>query len=440
MKFTSLFKKAGFTTMALAATFGLVGCGNQTETQGEVEVVTSISEPVEIEFWHNLTGAFSDSMAEIVENFNSTIGAEKGIHVNATYQGSYDDLKAKITASIKANNSPNVVQGTVNNIMELAQSGFIQELDPYIYHDEIGIKDYEDVYQGYRDEMSSYFETGETLSLPFAKSTDLLFYNKTFFEENNLTPPTTWEETVEVSKKIYELTGKPGLSIDNLPNYLITYLFQAGAEYTNQNGELLFNNETSLKAIEMLKTGMEEGYFRIAGEDKYSSGPFLAENVYMYIGTTAGEGFLNRDNFDWDTTFVPQVDVENPVGIQQGANIAILNQGATSEEVYASYEFIKYMISTETNTKWSMDTGYLPVRESVFNSDEYQEYLANSQGNVKLNGVKAVENGFIEAIFQTDSYSSAMVRNEVGTMLESILLDGQDPVEMLDYYANTRIK
>ena len=76
----------------------------------------------------------------------------------------------------------------------------------------------------------------------------------------------------------------------------------------------------------------------------------------------------------------------------------------------------------------------------VFNSDEYQEYLANSQGNVKLNGVKAVENGFIEAIFQTDSYSSAMVRNEVGTMLESILLDGQDPVEMLDYYANTRIK
>ena len=185
---------------------------------------------------------------------------------------------------------------------------------------------------------------------------------------------------------------------------------------------------------------MEEGYFRIAGEDKYSSGPFLAENVYMYIGTTAGEGFLNRDNFDWDTTFVPQVDVENPVGIQQGANIAILNQGATSEEVYASYEFVKYMISTETNTKWSMDTGYLPVRESVFNSDEYQEYLANSQGNVKLNGVKAVENGFIEAIFQTDSYSSAMVRNEVGTMLESILLDGKDPVEMLDYYANTRIK
>ena len=436
MKFTKTLK---YSAAALVASLGLVGCGNQ-ETETKVDLVTNTGDGVTVEFWHNMSGAFAETIDSIVSDFNSTIGAEKGITVNATYQGSYDDLKAKITASIKANNSPNVVQGTVNNIMELAQSGFIQELDPYIYHDEIGIKDYEDVYQGYRDEMSSYFETGETLSLPFAKSTDLLFYNKTFFEENNLTPPTTWEETVEVSKKIYELTGKPGLSIDNLPNYLITYLFQAGAEYTNQNGELLFNNETSLKAIEMLKTGMEEGYFRIAGEDKYSSGPFLAENVYMYIGTTAGEGFLNRDNFDWDTTFVPQVDVKNPVGIQQGANIAILNQGATSEEVYASYEFIKYMISTETNTKWSMDTGYLPVRESVFNSDEYQEYLANSQGNVKLNGVKAVENGFIEAIFQTDSYSSAMVRNEVGTMLESILLDGQDPVEMLDYYANTRIK
>ena len=42
-------------------------------------------------------------------------------------------------------------------------------------------------------------------SLPFNKSTEVLYYNKTFFEENNLTVPTTWDEMEEVSNKITEL-------------------------------------------------------------------------------------------------------------------------------------------------------------------------------------------------------------------------------------------
>ena len=88
--------------------------------------------------------------------------------------------------------------------------------------------------------------------------------------------PTTWEETIEVSKQIRDITGKAGFSIDNLPNYLITYLMQSGAPYTTQDGEILFNNETAVEAIEMLKQGIDEGYWRVPGEDKYSSGPFLA--------------------------------------------------------------------------------------------------------------------------------------------------------------------
>lgn len=345
MKFTKTLK---YSAAALVASLGLVGCGNQ-ETETKVDLVTNTGDGVTVEFWHNMSGAFAETIDSIVSDFNSTIGAEKGITVNATYQGSYDDLKAKTMAAIKAGNSPHIVQGTVNNIHELIQSEYIQDLTDYINHPEIGF-DYEDIFESYRAEMSGYTTTGEIYSLPFAKSVDLLFYNEDFFTEHNLQVPTTWEETIEVSKQIRDITGKAGFSIDNLPNYLITYLMQSGAPYTTQDGEILFNNETAVEAIEMLKQGIDEGYWRVPGEDKYSSGPFLAENVYMYLGSSAGEGFLHRDNFEWNTAVIPQVNVDKPQSPQQGANIAIINQNKTSEEVYGSYEFIKYLVSTEVNT------------------------------------------------------------------------------------------
>lgn len=431
MKFTKTLK---YSAAALVASLGLVGCGNQ-ETETKVDLVTNTGDGVTVEFWHNMSGAFAETIDSIVSDFNSTIGAEKGITVNATYQGSYDDLKAKTMAAIKAGNSPHIVQGTVNNIHELIQSEYIQDLTDYINHPEIGF-DYEDIFESYRAEMSGYTTTGEIYSLPFAKSVDLLFYNEDFFTEHNLQVPTTWEETIEVSKQIRDITGKAGFSIDNLPNYLITYLMQSGAPYTTQDGEILFNNETAVEAIEMLKQGIDEGYWRVPGEDKYSSGPFLAENVYMYLGSSAGEGFLHRDNFEWNTAVIPQVNVDKPQSPQQGANIAIINQNKTSEEVYGSYEFIKYLVSTEVNTKWAMNTGYLPIRQSVLDSQEYQDYLATVKGNVKVNGTTASKDAFVEALFNNGAVSSSMVRDELNVMLESIVLQGEDIQEMLDYYSD----
>ena len=102
---------------ALVSAVTLFGCGNETKSEEGVEVITKIEQPVTIEFWHSMSGAFSDTIKEIVNDFNNTVGAEKGITVNAVYQGGYEDVKAKTVASIKAGNSPEIVQGTVNSIM-----------------------------------------------------------------------------------------------------------------------------------------------------------------------------------------------------------------------------------------------------------------------------------------------------------------------------------
>ena len=428
MKFTRLVK---FGSVAMFGALALVGCGvEDTDAQQEIEVITELSSPVEIDFWTSMSGANGEVLNEIVNDFNETVGSEKGIHVTATYQGGYSEAKSKVMAALKAGNAPEVVQGTVNDINEYVQSGFVQNLNPYIFNEVIGMNDIDDIYEVYRSESESYTDEHMLYSMPFAKSTDLLFYNETFFTEHGLNVPTTWEEAIEVSKQIKEITGKPGLSIDNTPNYLITMLEQLGAGYTNSQGELLFNNETAEEMLQLIQDNINDGIWRTAGEDGYSSAPFLSENVYMYIGSSAGSSFLVGADFNWEATTVPQWDLENQKYIQQGNNVAVINQGKTSDEVYASYEFVKYLVSKEASLKWSMETGYLPIRKSVANSEEFQNFIADSTD--KQSAIKAVENGFVESLFANGSLSSGLVRDKIGVMVEDVIFNGTNPQVALD--------
>ena len=83
-------------------------------------------------------------------------------------------------ASIKAGTSPAIVQGTSNSIMDLLPSGVVQPLDDYIYNDEIGMDDYEDIYEAFRKEGQSFDKAGTIYALPFSKSTDLFYYMSNF--------------------------------------------------------------------------------------------------------------------------------------------------------------------------------------------------------------------------------------------------------------------
>ena len=425
--------KASVIATGIVAPF-LTGCGNQTGETTQAEVVTSIENPIEVEFWHGMSGGMGETLNELIQTFNENKGKELGVTVEGVYQGGYTDLNSKLMASIKAGTSPALIQGTSNSIMDLLPSGAVQSLNEYVYHEEIGMDDYEDVYEAFRQEGQGFDEEGTIYGLPFSKSTDLYYYDEAFFEEHNLKVPTTWEEAETVSKQITEITNRPAMGIDNVSNFFITLLKQYGADYTNSEGEILFNHETSVKILEQLKTNVEAGYWRLPGEDMYHSGPFLSGLVQSYIGSSAGYTFLT-DDVKWNSAPLPQVDAENPAYIQQGNMVSILNQNKTSEEIYGAYEFLKFLMSDEAVLVWSTQTGYLPIKESVATSEEYLTFLEETSDRVKQNGATSIQNAFVEPMFAKDNgVSSNLVRNEVYTMIEEILLSDAEIQDALNQY------
>ena len=68
-------------------------------------------------------------------------------------------------------------------------------------------------------------------------------------------------------------------------------------------------------------------------------------------------------------------------------------------------------------------------------SEEYLTFLKETSDRVKQNGATSIQNAFVEPMFAKDNgVSSNLVRNEVYTMIEEILLSGIEIQDALDQY------
>ena len=395
-------------------------------------LVTSISAPLEIEFWHAMSSKLGETVVMLTDEFNATVGKEKGITVTAVFQGGYGDLKQKTTAAIKAGTTPVIAQAYPDWVAEYMQADIVVPLDDYIYDPEVGIKDFDDIFPGYREENSQYGSGGTFYSLPFNKSTEVLFYNKTFFDANGYSVPETWDELVELSKTIYETTGKPGFGYDALDNYMITMIRQFGGKYTDSMGNIYFTEgDAAVKAIELYQENFDKGYWRVAGEDRYLSGPFNNGDIYMYIGSTAGAAYVGSDMFVWDSAPIPYITSSRKAVIQQGTNIFLMNQDKTDEEVYAGFEFAKFLVSKGANFTWATNTGYLPIRKSVADSPEYKEFLSTTVDTTKLSGPAQGSYYFFDPGFYKSNFTSYDVRRGIRGALEDALLNKTDAATAL---------
>lgn len=371
----------------------------------------SLPAGIELNFWHAMSGDYSEVVEKICADFNAS--NEYGITVVPTYQGGYSDLHAKVMAALQTDEIPNIAQAYGNNIIIYTQSDMVMKLDDYITNADYGIDNFDDILEGYRKENSSYPD-GSFYSLPFNKSTEVLYYNKTFFEDNGLEVPTTWDELKDVSIAASDILGKPAFGYDSLQNLFITWTQQAGGEYTNANGDVLFDTPEAREALQYFVDGVEGGYFRAAGEDSYMSGPFNNGDAVMFIGSTSGSSYVGSDTFEWDAAQVP-MGKERKV-IQQGSNVFMLK--STEEEQIATFMFMDYLMSPEVTAYWAMNTGYLPVRQSARELPEYVDYVATGVNPTKSVGTSYEGSDYIFDPIFPDSYD---YRVAVGTAVEEAI-------------------
>ena len=408
--------------LALVLSLGLLtGCSsNNGATTSNEEIVTEITAPVEITFWHAMSGDLEKSLTNLTQEF---MDQNPNITVTLQNQSSYPDLQQKITATVASpKDLPTLTQAYPDWMFNPREEGLVTDLTPYIEHETIGFDNYEDILPSLREANTI---DGKVYAIPFNKSTEVLWYNKTLFDELGLSVPKTYEELAEVSKTIYEKKGIPGAGFDALHTYYTTFLKTEGKKYDN-NFDV--TSEESVKALNYYLDGVKEGYFRIAGTDKYLSGPFGNETLAMYIGSNAGENFVKQGvdgKFEIGVAPYP-----TNASLQQGTDLYVFST-ATAEQKTAAYEYLKFLTTTENQIKWASETGYMPVRQSAIESEEYK----NSGSLIAPILADATKNLYTNPVI---SGADAAFR-EANTVLEAVLADpnNADVTKKLEEFKTT---
>lgn len=390
----------------------MVGCSGkkQSDAPTNEEIVTEIKNPVEITFWHAMSGDQEKSLQGLVDKFKKV---NPNITVTLQNQSSYPDLQQKITATTASpKDLPTMTQAYPDWLLNAIDENLVLDLKPYIEHETLKFDNYDDIVKGFREASTL---DGKIYGIPFNKSTEVLWYNKTLFDKLNLTVPKTYEEFAKVAKEIKDKENIVAGGFDSLSNYYTTYLKNEGVVF---DSKLDPTNEASTKAVNYYLDGIKNGYFRIAGTDKYLSSPFGNETIAMLVGSNASETFVKQgvnNKFEIGVAPYPAKEV-----MQQGTDLFVFNS-ATAEQKTAAYEFLKFLTTKENQITWAKDTGYIPVRESAINSDEYK----NSGSLIAPIIGEATKNLFTNPLVK--GMDSAF--RESNTVLESILADKNPDVK-----------
>lgn len=380
---------------AAVATSAFVGCSKGASSNADI--VTELQEPVTIEMWHYMTGKQAETLQEIVEEFNTT--NDKGITVNAVAQGSVADLNKKVIAASQSNTLPAIINVYPDLATGLINEGKIVDLATYINDENVGMPDdmKNDFVDAFIAELSQW-EEGKVYGLPMTKSTEVLYVNKTLLEKLGYTMADmenlTMEKLAEISKKAYDELGIAGFGFDSSSNAYISTLKMGGMNFVELDGTINVDNEWVREFMPFLQEQTTKGYFRIAGEDKFLSGPFSNQKMLTYQGSSAGFAHINTNGaFEIGVVEVPVFEGKDKAVIQQGASL-FATSTVSAEQQYASYEFMKFLTSTENTSKFATSTGYLPVRKSAQDLDSVKALIedeTNLYGQIYNVAQKALE-------------------------------------------------
>ena len=423
--------KSNFLKIIIASLFLLPGCGRVDDGQETSSTQVQVSDGfVKTETTIKVLTMIKEGNAELFESFVSAFKeVEPNVNVVPIYISGgtdYDSLQRQAIVGFFKDDFPDVIQCYPDHVVNYLRLGKVLNVKPYLDHPVYGIsaEDKEDYIQPFMEEGSQFNEEG-TYSLPFCKSTELMYYNKNLVlnadlteYRNTLSPELkdlyqtttiteeyladiTWEEFFDYLapglKYIYGDTltdyGKQEATIltyKSTDNLFVTLASEYGG-YTDVDdegrGQILFDNPTIKEKIKKLNSYIS--HYKTANDgsiitpDTYECSLFDSEkleNHYNFAKSafknsralftiTSNASVMSNvpssNSFDVGITSIPRSKNGKHMAISQGTPFTFLDH-QDENRALASYLFWKYVTNRENSLKWSLYSGYIGIRNSNY--------------------------------------------------------------------------
>ncbi|MCI6675767.1 MAG: ABC transporter substrate-binding protein [Clostridiales bacterium] len=441
-------KKLVSLTMAVSMLImALAGCGNQSvqqtsngsskseaektsqdQTDDSADQVTmadvSDIDGTTISFWHSMGGVNGEAIQTLVEKFNKE--NEYGITVNAQYQGEYDDAINKLKSAQIGNMGADLVQVYEIGTRFMMESGWIVPMQDCVDQDNYDVSKIE-------PNLAAYYTIDNQLySMPFNSSTPLLYYNKDMFEKAGIKEvPDSLEGIEEIGQELLDKGGAGEvISLGVYGWFFEQFIGKQGLFYAN-NGN---GREALATAVEFDKNGAAKNLLE---EWKSLSGKGFAPNVgrggdagladfssgkaAITLGSTASLKQILQDvngKFEVGTAYFPKVKKSDEGGVSiGGASLWALNNN-DPKKLRATWEFVKFLISPESQAYWNAQTGYFPVTVKAHEEDVFKKNIEQyPQFETAIQQLHDSSPKYAGALISVFPEARATVESEIENML-----------------------
>lgn len=416
------FKKVVLPLLCLSIG-SLVSCNTKGDSKVTVTFYTNLYKDNDVAWMENVVKEFEE------KNQNITIDRQK----SGTYSAINDSIKQLINTPKNLPSMAVVYPDYVYDYMNTNEEAVL-DISSYIDDSENGFGKNNgetetdtlksDFIESYLKEGQNYAKEG-TYSMPFIKTTEVMYYNDDVFTSKGYNVPSTWEEMIDLAREMrkdypslftLERKGNSGIGAvapigyDSYENMIISLCEMKGVPYAdnvdiNNDGTLtkdeavLFNNAQFHNLLVELKSYYDEGLITIdptlifaEPDDHWINEPFVGNeeaniplSSFIVLNSTTGASWCATDSFIPSVTGMPSVsNNEKAKVISQGGSICFFDKG--DETNLAAWKFYKFMTNTKNSADFAASYGASPLRISSFSESSITEIISKKdKSNVKTN-------------------------------------------------------
>ena len=421
----------------------LAGCGGNktTETENKTEGKTEETQQTagteefsmadasevdgtEISFWHSMGGVNGQAIDTLVKKFNDE--NEYGITVKAQYQGEYDDSLNKLKSAQIGNMGADLVQVYEIGSRFMIESGWITPMQQMIDADSYDLSQIE-------PNLAAYYTIDNQLySMPFNSSTPIMYYNKEMFEKAGITEiPDSLEGIEAVGEKLLNEGGAGQvISLGIYGWFFEQFIGKQGLEYVNNgNGRTeaatavaFDSNGAAANILTAWKSLYDKGYAPNVGKGGDAGlADFSAGKSAITLGSTASLKQILQDvngKFEVGTAYFPKVKSTDEGGVSiGGASLWALNNN-DAKKTRATWEFVKFLISPESQAYWNAQTGYFPVTTAAQEEPVFKENVEKyPQFQTAIDQLHDSSPKYVGALLSVFPEARATVESEIENLL-----------------------
>ena len=452
-----MMKKALAIALLCALCLGLAGChGSNRSAAFALPGALDESRDFEITFW-----AINDTHKNPTAIYEKAIRDFHALYPNISVKlrlyTDYSRIYNDVITNIATGTTPNVCITYPDHIATyLTGDNVVVPLDALMADARYGLGGSEVRFDAPRqEEIAPQFLAegqigGRQYALPFMRSTEACYINKTYVEKLGFTLPETltWDFVWQVSEAaaqkdengVYAVNGQKVMipfiykSTDNM---MIQLLRQRGAGYSTAAGDVLLFNDDVKALLYEIASHVKTGAFSTFKISSYPANFLNAGQCVFAVDSTAGATWMGPDaplldispdqlvDFEIAVRPVPQADPAHPQMISQGPSVCVFNK-QDSQEVLAAWLFTQYLLTNDVQIAYAETEGYVPVTQKAQADADYQDYLSRGGEDNDAHYAVKIQASQLLLDHTADTFTtpvfngSASLRDAAGQLIENV--------------------